>query len=262
MRILSKSVVIAALTMVVVASPTGASTLSSHAKPTGDAATIALYAKAVNTINSLPAVTEVTHDYYFYAYTSPQQWRLAWGTPAAPAANEHRVDLTAELRVVRGRTVSAIDTFATPCATTSPCTSTQPPLEIYVTKAASYWTVLVGPKRTPQCWTRAGGATSWLRSDFTVGEFVWYVGNSPGYSEPDYRPMVRHGNNVAITSSYVYQKTGLKITEADTINTKTSLFTHTVYHVGATPTSKPDTYTIAVLKPGSVPKSPSIDLCA
>lgn len=240
--------------------PFVAGALALKSKPTGNATTISFYAKATKKANALGAFTQVTHRYYFYSYTSPSDWKLSWGTPT-PSTGERRVNETTVQRIVHGKTLWVLNTFATPCATTASCTSTLTPLRLYVTKSATYWTVLSGPKESPQCWTKAAGATSWMRKDFIVGGQVWYVDAAPGTIDLHYAPLVHRGNFVDVTSTYKYVSDLDGVSEVDTINTKTMLFTQSVYHIGGTATFKAVTYYDTYSEPTTLPVAPRLNLC-
>ena len=247
-----------ALIAPLIASPAGASAAN------GDRATIQLYTKVVARENALPALVEVTTGDYWFGFqsSSSTSWSLNWGFPRPPYPYEHAVALTSVMRVVGGHVRWYEDTFAPRCAVETSCTPTVTPFSIYAESGGDFWAVggngLAAP---PSCWNAAVGTTGWIAKDFTVNFQNWYVGATPFTTVPHYLPMVKHGNQIVVTSTYEYRSNQEHVTEIDVINARTLLFTKSTYHVAATAKFAAYTYTTSVASAASVPTAPTANLC-
>lgn len=94
-----------------------------------------------------------------------------------------------------------------------------------------------------------------------LGRF-WFVGAAPGDSEPNFRSIVRHGNELEVTSTYKYIKSSVVVSEIGTINASTLFFIHSVYHLSGSAVDKPITYPDSFFEPESLPVAPQLHVCA
>jgi hypothetical protein len=139
----------------------GAST--SHSV-SGDKATIAYYTKVVNKTNGVSDSQSVVSGYYFFGYSSADNWELGWGESKPYYAYERAVNDTQVTKSVNGVVRWRTDTFGTPCATGTSCISKITALRILSTSKGDYWAYVNGPHNTTKCWKKASaaGGTLWM----------------------------------------------------------------------------------------------------
>ena len=232
----------------------------------GDPTTIRLYAKAVARENALPALVEVTSGDYWFGYVNgpSSTWQLNWGYPRPPFPYQHAVALTSVLRVVGGKVQWTENTFATPCTNGAiSCPSSLTPLSIYAMRGADLWaTGGDGLSALPSCWKVATGQSAWIAKDYTVNWSPFSVGATQFATAPHYLAMVKHGNQIMVTSTYQYRASGQHVTEIDVINSTSLLFTKSTYHVAATSKYERFSYTRTVTQLATVRTTPPTTHCA
>jgi len=225
----------------------------------GNAAAVAYYRTSVARTNSLPVLQDVELGYYWIwdnanVSGSKAQFELNWGYASKPAADMVRAKATFVYSLVGGRQSWYVATFVSPCASGSTCGTVIDPLEIYVTKSGDYWGYDLKGSSQVGCWNRATGTTAWINRDFTVGA-QWRT-----YGK--YSPLVRKGNRVLATSIYT-NVDGAKVTETDSIDSNSKLFTGGIVHVGRStkPAFAAHSYSFFETDPTSAPAAPSLSLC-
>lgn len=196
----------------------------------GDSATIAYYKKVVNKTNHVGHTRGVVSNYYFFGYSSPNNWVLGWGESKPLYAYERAVDDTQVTESVNGLIKWRTDTFATPCKTGTSCTSKITALRILSTSKGDYWAYVNGPHNTVKCWKKASsaGGTLWMNSDFRVSYAYWKVDTG---RSTHYKPMVKIKNVVNVTSQYPTSTYRQGVTEIDQIDASKLLFTKSSYVV-------------------------------
>jgi hypothetical protein len=235
---------------------------SAGSKPwSGNAAAISYYRKAVTNNNDLKVIQDVSHGYYWlfdsgYSEGASAGFQLNWGYPTKPVANMISAQATFTLRMVKGKTKWYTVTFAAPCAKSTSCSATIDPLEFYVTKGAVVWGYLTKGTTRVACWNQTNALSAWMHKDFVAGTAWWKTSG-------DYRAMIKSATRVLVTSTYEYSD-GAPVTETDSINPATKLFTGSTYQVGKSthPVYKPYHYSIVETDPTSVPTAPSIKICS
>jgi hypothetical protein len=226
----------------------------------GNAAAIAYYRKAVANTNALKVIQDVSHGYYWlwdsgYSSGTSGEFQLNWGFPTKPAADMISAQATVTLRMLHGKTSWYTVIFAAPCAKSTSCSATIDPLEFYVTKGGVVWGYLTKGTDTVACWNHTNATSAWIPKDFTAGTVWWKTSG-------DYRPIHRGKTAVLITSTYKYSD-GAAVTETDSINPTTRLFTGSTYLVGKSthPVDEPYHYSVVETDPTSIPHAPSIKIC-
>jgi hypothetical protein len=219
-----------AATVIALALPAGATA------PSGNAAAIRQYAAASIRVNKLPYFTIDTKSLYFLRYLSNGAWELDWGVPKTPAGFT-RVDATEILASAHGKNVWEEITFSYACASNEvACFSTLTPIRFYLSKTATYWAELSGINYTPGCWNNAAKGTPWIKTDFsTIGDPTWYPGTSTKFATASFfDPAVTKGKTTTFTSTYEYLSDKAHVTEVDTLDDTTDIFTLTSLKIGAT----------------------------
>jgi hypothetical protein len=225
----------------------------------GNAAAVAYYRTSVAKTNSLPALQDVELGYYWIwdnanVSGSSGQFELSWGYASKPAAGMVRAEATFVYTLVGGRQSWYVVTFVSPCASGSTCGTSIDPLELYVTKSGDYWGYDTTGSGQVGCWNQATGTTAWIDKDFTVGA-AWRT-----YGK--FSPLVRKGNRVFATSIFT-NVDGAKVTETDSIDSTSKLFTGSIIHVGRStkPVFAAHSYSLIETDPSSAPAAPSLTLC-
>lgn len=235
------------LSLATLAVPAGAS-----GAPTGNAAAIHAYVQASEAMNKQPFMQFLIKSYYYLGYHSNGSWSMAWGYPKPPASYEQHVNATEITQSKDGKIVWVEITFAYACPSGSICFSTLTPLRFYVTKTAAYYAVLSGPNDTPTCWTNA--TKTWVKTDFeATGNPNWYPGTATKYSTAsNFKPATTVGKTTTFVSTYEYTTDKSKVTETDTEDDTTHLFTHSILVVGKGDSKSYPAYTYSQTM--SVPK--------
>lgn len=200
--------------------------------PSGNAAAIHMYVKAATATSKVPYVQIVTKSFYYLGYLANGSWNMAWGYPKAPHAYEKHVNATEIAYSQVGRNVWEEITFSYACPGHTVCASPQSALRMYFTKTAAYYSVLNGPGATSVCWTNA--TKTWVKSDLdTYGDPTWYPGTGTKNSTASvFEPATTAGGTTTFVSTYSYTSDVSKVTETDTVNNRTDLFTHASIAVG------------------------------
>lgn len=226
----------------------------------GTAAAVAYYRTSVAKTNALPVLQDVELGYYWFwddAYVSGNsgQFELNWGYASRPAANMVRAQATFVIAMVGGTQSWYTVTFASLCASGNVCGSSIAPLELYVTKAGDYWGYYSKGSSQVGCWNRTTGTTAWLGKDFKVG-LGWRT-----YGK--FNPIVTKGNRVLITSTYANVE-GAKVTETDSIDSTSKLFTGSTVHVSRStkPVYSAHSYSFSETDPSTAPTAPTVSLCS
>ncbi len=252
--------VVAALLAVLSPAAAGGGQRVPQGGPTGDKATIAYYTAVTHNFNSKPADTEELRGAYFLGYYG-SGWYVSLDTARPRYSWQHPVSLDELLVVSHDKIVWGTVTLSPTCRARPACGSTTTPLRFFFEHGASYWSALSGPHGAPRCWYRAAGGTAWVNTDFNMtGQQPWYVGNDPYTTEPHYGPMVHDGRFVKVTSTYSYRN-GAAVTEIDTINAATKLFTAEILRVGAFKASPAYTSTGSLSVLSRAPARPSLAAC-
>ena len=234
---------------------------STNRSVNGDAATIAYYTKVVNKTNHVTNSQSLIGGYFFFGYTTPDNWMLGWAETKPYYAYERAVNDSQITRYVNGVVSWRTDTFATPCNVGTTCTSKIRPLRIFSSSKGDYWAYVDGPHNTTRCWNKASsaGGTMWMNKDFQVGTKNWSVDSG----QPTlYKPMVRVKNVVKITSMFSFATSHQKVTEIDQNDASTLLFTKSWYFVSKGTLGAPAyNYTSTDSYPASLPVPPTINRC-
>jgi hypothetical protein len=219
---------VAAGTVLVLALPASAT------EPSGNRSAIKLYAAAALKTSRLPFLSTESKSFYFLGYHKNGSWNMAWGYPKAPHPYEARVNLTEIAASAHGKNVWEEDTFAFACPVHKTCHSSIIPLRFYLTKTSAYYAELTGPQDTPGCWTNA--TKTWVKTDFdSFGNPNWYPGTSTkGLTASFFERPVTKGGATTFTSFYEYRGDGAHVSEIDTLDTRTGIFTHANIKVGKT----------------------------
>jgi hypothetical protein len=240
---------------------TSSGAVGARGGPTGDPATIHYYEQVTNRFNSKPATVEVFRGAFWLGYATPTSWYLTWNRARPQYAVQHAVAETVIAAVAHQHVVWQEITWASPCPAGRACASSITPIRFFLEHHASYWTELDGLGGTASCWTPATGSTAWINKGFNVtGTKPWYVGSSPYTTAPNYGPLTRNGGAITVTSTYRYLN-GADVTELDTINEGTGLFTAIGLNVGASGNNPHYAYKGALSIPHKVPKPPHIVIC-
>ncbi|HEV3268323.1 MAG TPA: hypothetical protein VGZ68_07960 [Acidimicrobiales bacterium] len=217
----------------------------------GNAAAVAFYRTAVATTNALPVIQDVQLGYYWlwddaYISGSTGPFELNWGYATKPSANMVRAQATFLISMTGGKQSWYTVTFAAGPAID--------PLELYVTPSGDYWGYLTKGSSQVGCWSHATGTTAWIAKDFTVGAQWRTYGR--------FSPLVTRGSRVLVTSTYT-NVDGAKVTETDSINATSKLFTGSVIHVSRStkPVYAAHSYSLVETDPTTAPVAPSVTLC-
>jgi hypothetical protein len=250
-------VVVVVLGVAAVLVPSGAG--ASKPPWSGNPAAIAYYRQAVAKTNALPALQDVYHRYYWLyddaSVTGAKgAFDLAWGYPKRPASYYVAATGTDLVRMVKGKSSWYTLTVAPSCGG-GICVSSAEPLEILVTKGGDFWGYVRSGTQAA-CWNHATGNSAWINKDYKSGSAWW---STTGY----YRPIVHQGNQVLITSIYPNSDKAT-ITETDSINATTKLFTGSKYKVSASPNHAypAHSYSITETDPKAAPHAPKVHLCS
>lgn len=213
-------------TVIALALPAGAT------GPSGNAAAIKLYTAATIKVNKLPYLTIEYKSLYFLKYFSNGAWQMTWGVSKAPGFT--RVNATEIAASSHGKNVWEEFTFRYACASGNVCFSTLTGMTFYVSKTATYWAELTGINDSPGCWTKTNSQTAWIKNDFSSNGLPnWYAGTSTKYETASFfDPAVTKGDTTTFTSTYKYDSDKALVTEIDTLDKTTDLFTHSNVKVG------------------------------
>jgi hypothetical protein len=231
-------------------------------KPTGPAKTLAYYLKTSDNMNKLPYLSEVSNGDFWLLYYTNGSWELWANQPKKPAADAVAVTDTEITASSHGKIVWSKMVFAAECASGQVCFSTLTPVEFYFDQKNAYFARLTGTDDTPGCWTQATATTdSWIKNWNSDGSPNWYPGTSTSFATASaFQPMVTKGDTVTVTSTYSYTSDKAKVTEVDSIDSKTVLFTATSLTVGKGAGKDEPAYknktTFSV--PKSAPKAPKL----
>jgi hypothetical protein len=239
--------------LVLGAAPAGAS-----GRPTGNAAAMALYAKAVRVMNARGAITEVARGQYYWGYSGGSAWRLDVGSATAPYPYEHHVNERVTLAVSGGKTTWELNQFV--CPTAGGCAS-QGTLSIYGTPSAVYWGTSSGAAGLPTCWTQASGQTEWMVRGYSPGWHPFSVTTGAGYTAQHYVSVKRQGSRDVFTSTFSTSNHVTHVTEVDTMVASTDTFVGTTYRVAASPGHPAYRYSYAYSYPATAPAPPTLTMC-
>jgi hypothetical protein len=225
----------------------------------GNAAAVAYYRTSVAMTNSQPVFQDVTTGYYWFwddasVGGAKSRFGLFWGYATKPAADMVRAQATSEIQMVGGKQSWFTITFASLCSG-SICGSSIAPMELYVTKGGDYYGYYASGSNQVGCWNKATGSYAFIGNAFypstgwrTFGKFS---------------PIVTKGNQVLITSTYPISD-GSKVTETDSIDSATKLFTGSTYHVSRStkPVNAPFSYSVVETHPSTTLTAPTVTLCS
>lgn len=221
------------LTPVLLSAATARASATGDTTATGDPATIALYTSAANNLNNQSGYAQVSRGAFFLGDSSATNWYLSWDVTRPRYAWQQPVVENSLFAVVHRKIAWDTITWSPACPTGRLCVSTLAPVRFFSEPGASFWAVLNGAHGAATCWYPATKSTAWINQYFnSTTQSPFYVGASPYTYAPHFRPMVRHGGTVTVTSTYDY-KYGAHVTEIDTIDARTHFLTESVYHVTA-----------------------------
>ena len=242
MRLARASSIVSALSLL--ASTTALATPAAALAATGDQPTIAYYRTIVANSNALSAVRVTENGYMAIDSYIGKVSSLRWEWGGKLPSGYIRAKETITYRQAN-RQISWISDLLTPV--------TQPGYEIPVlllmTRGGDYagYATATGSAR---CFYRYPASNF----PYSGGHPLWSTGGN-------FEPRVRHGNQVKVTSTY--RSGGRSVTEVDTVDATTKLFTGSVQHFGkgtapsATAYTAVDTYKTLV----PAPRLPNIPLC-
>ena len=226
----------------------------------GNAAAVAYYRTSSAMTNSLPVFQDVTTGYYWLwddanVGGANSRFELNWGYATKPAADMVRAQATYEIQMIGGKQSWYTITFASLCASGSVCGSSIAPMELYVTKGGDFYGFYASGSNRVSCWTKATGSTAWIGKEFQPGTGWTTIGK--------FSPIVTKGNQVLITSTYPISD-GSKVTETDSIDSATKLFTGSTYHVSRStkPVYAPFSYSVVETHPSTTLTAPTVSLCS
>lgn len=247
------------LTPVLLSDATARASATGDTTATGDPATIALYTSAANNLDNQSGYAQVATGAFFLGDSSATNWYLSWDVSHPRYSWQQPVVENSLFAVVHRKIAWDTITWTPACPTGRLCVSTLTSVRFFSERGASFWAILNGAHGTATCWYPATKTTAWINQDFnSTTQSPWYVGSSPYTYAPDYRPLVRHGGAVTVTSTYDY-KYGARVTEIDTINARTHLFTESVVHVAPYKSYQGFSVTTAITV--ASPALPHIVLC-
>jgi len=238
-------------------------TSASPASPpwSGNAASIAYYRQAVANTNALPALQDVELGYYWlwdggYRAGTQGEFKLYWGHATRPSPDLVAARATFTVRLVGGKEQWYTVNFAPACASGTSCNSSIEPLEFYVTKGEDLWGYVTRGSNTVGCWNHINSTSAWIAQDFTIVTTWWKTAGK-------YRAMIKSATRVLITSTYTYSD-GSAVTETDSIDPATKLFTGSTYLVGKSthPVNAPYHYSMVETDPTSPPTAPKVEICS
>jgi hypothetical protein len=195
------------------------------AGPTGDTATIALVRAIAANTNAQTAIEIVQSGYMTESrhVGTPASFSFRWGYGGVPSGSVRATEtityaqwhgdvrwLTDVLRAVPA---------ACPKGQTCPPGPSIAPIELFVTRAAAFAGVVDEPHGVVGCFEHE----SFKAVPYRAGEPWW---SAVG----DYRPKVTRGNQTLVTDTYSWAD-GQHVTEIDSIDNKTRLFSASVFHV-------------------------------
>jgi hypothetical protein len=224
------------------------------AGPTGNEPTINFFSGVVARMVAVPAIVEVQTGYMTMASKSGQtsSFHYDWGFGAAPkgyvpaketityAQNHAKILWMTDLLTPRSPA----------CAAGTPCVL-DPPIQLFVTRTAAFAGLATG----------AGGAVAcYIREPFRA--MPYRAGVQSWETSGAYLPMVAHGNQVLITTSYVWSD-GQPVTETDSVDATTRLIRASVFHVGAGPRTGEPAFGYAETDAAlpHAPAAPAVTLC-
>jgi hypothetical protein len=203
---------------------------------------------------AVPAIVEVQTGYMTMSSKVGQtsKFHYDWGFGAVPKGYVPAKE-TITYAQSHGRILWMTDllTPRTPtCAMGTACVL-DPPIQLFVTRAAAFAGLATGVGGSVGCYLREpfhampyrAGAPSWQ----TSGAF---------------HPMVAHGNQVLITTSYTWSD-GQLVTETDSVDATTRLIKASVFHVGAGPRTGEPAFGYAETDAAlpHAPAAPAVALC-
>jgi len=223
--------------------------LALGAGATGNAKAIAYYRVAVSTTNHLKSY-EISQTGYVRIYSTVGKVnvsRWVWGNqqfqPGYYATNEK-----IEVAQRAGRVIWYEDTLRpiVPRCRSKLCIAIYP-IQFYITRTAAYEGII----------TRGTNASCFYKEQFAnvpyrAGSAYWVT---YGY----FYPMSTTGGLTRITSKY--SNGAQKVTETDTINRTTKIFTASTYHFAAAGRYRAYAYKARYSPLKSTPKPPTISIC-
>jgi hypothetical protein len=195
---------------------------ASASGPTGDRATIALVEAIAANTNAQPAMQVDQSGYMTESKVvgSPATFSFRWGYGGVPKGSVRATE-TITYTQLHGKVRWLTDVLRAVPAT-CPQGQTCPtiaPIELFVTKAIALAGVVDEPHGVVGCFEHE----SFKDVPYRAGEPWW---SAVG----DYRPKVTRGNQTLVTDTYSWAD-GQHVTEIDSIDNKTRLFTASVFHV-------------------------------
>ena len=220
---------------------------------TGNAAAIALYARAVATTNALAVLKDTDTNYYFLkdnvTSLSSSGFHLQRGVPRAPAGYvDARVVET--YRVLHAK-VQWIETTVAPACGRSPACTHSVALEFLDTSAGEKVAYLSGAA-TAYCWAQTfSPANSYFGG--TIGLSVWSVSGK-------FLPVTRSASQDVFTSQY--SSGGQTITETDWVALSSDRFVRSLYQGSAIGQYPAFSFRVVESDPSTVPAPPNYKNCA
>jgi hypothetical protein len=237
---------------------------ASRTAPTGPAPTVSYYVRTSDNFNKLTFLDTTYSGDYWLLYETNGSWRFWWDDKNKPAAGAIAVSGAEVTAMSHGKQVWATYVWTATCAAGHICFSTLTPLEFSFDQTRDYYAELTGTHDTPGCWTPS--TVSWFKGWNSYGAPLWYPGTSTSFATAsNFRPMVKVGQTVTVTSTYSYTGDKAKVTEIDTIDATTDLFTKSQLQVGKGDASYDGPYVENAVYsvPKATPKAPKLhDYCA
>lgn len=240
--------------------PVGASNAATP-RWSGNAAAIALYRQAVAATNALATLQDVYHGYYWMwdnatALGDRGSFNLRWGYATKPVANMVAATATEVIHSAAGKQSWYTVVFTPTCASGSNCVSSMKPIEFYIAPGGGYWGFAKSAGHV-SCWNRAARDAPWINKDFVVST----SGTWSTYGH--FLPLITRGNQILVTSTYVSHQDGATVTETDSINASTKLFTGSTYRVSRSthPVYAAHRYAVVETDLTSSPSAPVLHLC-